>query len=133
MVGYAKYENLYKIYDPSSQKTFIEISVNFEEEPMEDIKLVKWECSHPPVNDDVSYDSFYEFFCYYMEDEYDEIHAYHDSPIRPKWADKTIQAVGDLDGYLLNSRNTISQFHNAFSTCDSNIPKRCFMMVRYNP
>ena len=48
----------------------------------------------------------------------------NDSPIRPKWAEKTIQAVGDLVGDPLDSRKTISQFHNAFSTCDSNIPKR---------
>ena len=57
-----------------------------------------------------------------MEDEYDDINSYHDSPISPKWDEKTIQAVGDLVGDPLDSRKTRSQFHNVFSTCDSNIP-----------
>ena len=33
-----------------------------------------------------------------MEYEYDEIHLYHDSPISPKWDEKTIQEASDLDG-----------------------------------
>ena len=57
-----------------------------------------------------------------MEDEYYYMHGDHDSPIRPKWVEKTIQVAGDLDGNPLDSRKTISQFHNDFSTCDLNIP-----------
>ena len=53
-----------------------------------------------------------------MEYEHDEMHAYHDSPIRPKWDEKTIQAAGDLVGDPLNSRNIRSQFHNYLSTYD---------------
>ena len=34
MVGYAEYENGYKIFDPSYYKSFIERSVQFKEEPM---------------------------------------------------------------------------------------------------
>ena len=59
--------------------------------------------------------------------------AYHDSPIRQKWSEKTIQAASDLVGYPLDSRKTISQFHNAFSTCDTDIPESLFMMVGYDP
>ena len=62
MVGYAEYANGYKIFDPSYQKFFIERSVQFVEEPMQEIKLVKGECSHPPLNDDVSDDYFYDFY-----------------------------------------------------------------------
>ena len=51
----------------------------------------------------------------------------------PKWVDKTIQIAGDLAEDPLDSRNTRYLFHNSFSTCDSNIPERCFMMVGYNP
>ena len=54
MVGYAEYTNGYKLFDPSSQKTFIERSVQFEEEPMQEVELVEGDCSHPPLNDDVS-------------------------------------------------------------------------------
>ena len=100
---------------------------------MQEIELVKGDCSHPLLNDDVSDDYFYEFSNYDMEYEYYYIHADHDSPIRPKWAEKTIQAVGDLAGDPPDSRKTRSQFHNAFSTCDSNLRERCFMMVGYDP
>ena len=56
MVGYVEYEKVYNLFDPSSQKTFIEISVQFEEDPMQEIELVKGDFSHPPLNDDVSDD-----------------------------------------------------------------------------
>ena len=68
-----------------------------------------------------------------MEYEYYDMNEYSDSPTCPKWADKTIQVVGDLVGDSLDTRKTRSQFHNALSTCDLNIPKRCFMMVGYYP
>ena len=54
MAGYYEYEKGYNIFDPSSQKTFIERSVQFEEEPMQEVELVEGDCSHPPLNDDVS-------------------------------------------------------------------------------
>ena len=41
MVGYAEYENGYKIFDPSYYKSFIERSVQFKEDPMQEIELVK--------------------------------------------------------------------------------------------
>ena len=40
MFGYVEYENGYNIFDPSSQKPFIERNVLFEEELMQEIKLV---------------------------------------------------------------------------------------------
>ena len=100
---------------------------------MQEVELVKGDCSHPPLNDDVSDDSLFDFSDSNMEYEYDDIHEDHDSPIRTKWVEKTIQAAGDLAGDPLDSRKTISQFHNAFSTCDSNILERFFMMVRSDP
>ena len=60
------------------------------------------------------------------------MHADHDSPISPKWVEKTIQVAGDLVGDPLESRKTRPQFHDAFSTCDLNILDRCFMMDIYN-
>ena len=132
MVGYAEYAKGYNLLDPSSHKILIERSVQLEEETMQEIKLVKGECSHPPLNDDVSDDYFSDFSDSYIEDDYDDMHAYHDSPLMPKWVEKTIQAVGYLSGDPLDFRKTRSQFHNAFSTCDTNIPDRCFMMVGYD-
>ena len=60
------------------------------------------------------------------------MHSDHESPIRPKWVEKTIETAGDLLGDPLDSRKTRSQFHNAYSTCELNLVDRCFMMVGYN-
>ena len=51
--------------------------------------------------------------------------ADHDYPIQPKWDKKTIHTAGDLAGDPLDSRKNRSQFQNALSNCDSNIPERC--------
>ena len=133
MVGYDDYANLYKLFDPSSQKKFIERSVHFEEEPMLEIELDKGECSHSPLHDDVSDDSSSNFSDFYIEDDFYNMHIDHDSPIMPNQANKTIQATSDLVGDPLDSRKTISQFHNAFSTCELNILERCYMMVGFYP
>ena len=128
MVGYSEYEKGYNLFYHSSHKIFIKISVQFEEEHMQEVELVEGGFSHPPLNDDVSDVYLSDFYDSDMEDEYDEMHSYHGSPIRPNWANKTIQAAGDLVEDPLGSRKNRSQFHNAFSTCDSNIPKRFFMI-----
>ena len=70
MFEYDEYENGYNLFDPSSHKTFIERSVQFEEDPMQEIELVKGNCSHPLLNDDVSGDSLSDFSNYDMEYEY---------------------------------------------------------------
>ena len=124
MVVYVEYVNGYNLFDPSYHKTFIERSVQFKEDPMQEFELVKGDCSHPPLNDDVSDDYLSNFSDCDIQDEYYDMHAYHDSPIRPKWDDKTIQSVGNLVGHPLDSRKTRSQFHNALSTCELNLSKR---------
>ena len=91
---------------------------------MQEIELFKGDCSHPPLNDDVSDEYISDFYDYDMEHEYYDMNSYHDSPIRPNFSEKTIQVVGDLVGDPLDSRKTISQFHNDLCTCDSNILER---------
>ena len=59
------------------------------------------------------------------------MHSYHESLIWTKWAEKTIEAAGNLGGNPLDPRNTRSQFHNAFSACELNFDERYFMMVVY--
>ena len=39
MVGYGKYTKVYKLFDTSTLKTFIERSVQFEEEPIPDFEV----------------------------------------------------------------------------------------------
>ena len=89
---------------------------------MQETELAHVECSHPPLHDHVCDESLSDFYDYYVYDYYYYMISYHDSPIRPKWVDKTIQAAGDLVGDPLDSKKTRSQFHNAFSTCKLNIP-----------
>ena len=47
--------------------------------------------------------------------------TYHDSPIMPNWAEKTLEVTGDIAGDPLDSRKTRYQFQNSFSTCELNI------------
>ena len=73
-------------------------------------------------------------FCDYdINDDYYYMYSYHDSLVRKKWGDKTIQAASDLVGDPLDSRKTRYQFHNAFTTCEMNIYDRWFGMVGYDP
>ena len=53
-VHHGEYKNVYNIFYPSTQNTFIEISVQFEEEFIPDLELALGECSSPPPQDDVS-------------------------------------------------------------------------------
>ena len=55
---------------------------------MQEIELVKGDFSHPPLNDDISNVSLYNFSDYNTEYEYYYTHPYHDSPIRLKWDEK---------------------------------------------
>ena len=124
MVGYDEYEKGYNLFDPSSHKKFIERSVQFEEEPMQEIKLAQAECSNPPLHDDVS-DDYSSYFSYIdINYDYYDIHSYDYFPVWPNWVEKTIQATGDLARDPLDSRKTTSQFHNALSTCELNISER---------
>ena len=44
MVGYGEEKKCYKLFDTSTLKTFVEISVQFEEEPIPDLELAPEEC-----------------------------------------------------------------------------------------
>ena len=48
MVGYVEYKKGYKLFYPSTQNTFIERSVQFEEEVILYLELALGECSSPP-------------------------------------------------------------------------------------
>ena len=100
---------------------------------MQEIDIAQGECSNPPLHDDVCDDNPYDSYDSDIYDDYYYMHSDNDSPIRPNWAEKTIQAVGDLAGDPLDSRKTRSQFHNAFSTCELNLLERCFVMVGFDP
>ena len=73
MFLYGEYEKGHKLFDPSSQKKVIKRSVQFEEEPMQEIKLAQGECSNPLLHDDVSDDTSYYFSDSDIDDYDDEI------------------------------------------------------------
>ena len=56
MVGYGKDTKGYNLFDTSTLNTFIERSVQFEEEIIPDFELASRECSSPHQHDDVSND-----------------------------------------------------------------------------
>ena len=77
MVGYGEDTKGYKLFDPSTHKTFIERSVQFEEEIIPDFELAPGECSSPQHQDDVSDVSLSGIYDSEMvEDDVSE----HDSP-----------------------------------------------------
>ena len=77
MVGYDEYSKGYKLFDPSSEKKFIERSVQVEEDLMQETELAHGECSHHPLHDDVSDESFSDFFDFDIYDDVDEIYLDH--------------------------------------------------------
>ena len=91
---------------------------------MQEIELAQGEWSNPPLHDDVSDDNFYDSSDSDIYDYDYYIHSDYESPIHPKWDEKTIQYVGDLVGDPLNSRKNRSQFHNELSSCELNISER---------
>ena len=67
-----------------------------------------------------------------MYDNYDLIADPH-SPTRPKWAENTIHAAGELAGNPNDHRRTRSQFESALSMKDPMSAEKCYMMVESYP
>ena len=65
---------------------------------MQEIELSQGEFSNPPPHDDVSDYTSSDFPDSDIDDNDYDMHSNHDSPIQTKWAEKTIQVVGDLVG-----------------------------------
>ena len=56
-----------------------------------------------------------------------------DSPTRPKWAAKTIHAVGELAGNPSGPKRTRSQFESALSMKDPLFIEKCYLTVESKP
>ena len=56
-----------------------------------------------------------------------------DSPSRPKWDEKIIQAAGELAGNPQEPRNTRSQTSNASFASDSALAEHCYMLIGSDP
>ena len=64
MFGYGEDRKGYKLFDSSTLKTFVERSVQFDEEPIPYFELAPGECSSPQQLDEVRDDLRYVFFSF---------------------------------------------------------------------
>jgi len=62
----------------------------------------------------------------------DDISVY-DSPSRPKWAEKIVQAAGELAGNPQEPRKTRSQTSKASFASDSALSEHCYMLISFDP
>ena len=124
-VGYYEYSKGYNIINLRTKKSFIERSVQFQEEFLAAVEVR--ESSSPPEPLIVSEETN-EFVDSDMYDNNDLI-AYPNSPKRPKWAEKTIHAPGELAGNTNETRRTRSQFESALCVKDPLFAEKCYMMV----
>ena len=129
MVGYCEETKGYNLFYTSILNTFIERSVQFEEEIIPDFELAPGEFSSPQHHDDSNSDFFDNY-----DNEMDGYEIYlHDSPSRPKCTEKTIQDIGDLVCNLLDPRKPRSQFHNASYESEITLVGNCYMMIGSDP
>ena len=113
----------------STNKSFIERCVQFQEEPLAAVEV--GEASSPPEPLNVS-EEIVEHADSDMSDNYDliidpKIHT------RPKWVANTIHAVGELAGNPNDPRRTRSQFESALCMKDPMFAEKCYLMVESYP
>ena len=109
----------------STNKSFIERSVQFQQEPLAAVEVGESSSLPEPLN--VS-EEINEFVDSGMSDN-DDLIADLDIPTRPKWAAKTIHAAGELDGNPSDTRRTRSQFESALCVKDPLFAEKCYILV----
>ena len=112
-----------------AQRSFIERSVQFEEEPIPATEI--GESSSPPPPLTISEEDN-KFSDYYMSDN-DDLIAYPNTPTRTKWVENTIHVVGELTENLNDPRRTRSQFKSALYVKDHFFAQKCYIMVESYP
>ena len=112
----------------STKKSFIERSVQFEEESMPTIEIGESSSPLPPL---IVIEDSNKFF---YSDMYNNLVliSYTNTPTIPKWAENTIQAAGELTRNPSDPRRTRSQFESALSVKDPCFCDKCFIMVEYD-
>ena len=113
----------------STNKYFIEISVQFEEEPLAAVEV--GESSSPPQPLIVSEENN-EFTDSNMSDN-DDLISHPNIPTIPKWESSTIHAIGELAGNPSDTRRTISQFESALCMKDPLFAEKCYLMIYSDP
>ena len=113
----------------STNKTFIERSVQFQEEPLAAVEVGESSSPPPPLTVSEETNKIYDS---YMSNNNDLI-SYNNIPTRSKQETNTIQAVGELVGNPSDSRRTRYQFVSALSTKDTLFYGKYFLMIKYDP
>ena len=123
--SYYKYSKGYNFIKISTQRAFIERSVQFEEEPMPATKIGESFSPPPPLTVSEEDDKFYDSD---MSDN-DDLIADPNTLTRPKWEANTIHAVGELAGNPSDPRRTRSQFESALYVKDHFFVEKCYIMI----
>ena len=114
----------------STQKSFIERIVQFEEEPMVATEIGDQSSSPPPPL--VVSEGTNEIYDSDMSNN-DDLISNPNIPTRTKWEASTIQAAGELAGNPRDSRRTRSQFESSLSVKDPFFDYTCFLMIESDP
>ena len=112
-----------------TNKSFIERSVQFQEEPLVAVEV--GESSSPPDPLNVSGETN-KFADSDMPDN-DDFIVDIGSPTIPKWAVETIHAAGELVGNPSDTRRTRFQFESALSMKGPLFVEKCYLMVESDP
>ena len=128
-VGYSEDSKWYNLINLSTNKLFIERSVQFQEEPLAAVEVGESSSPPEPLNVSEETNEFADSDIFYNDD----LIAYPNSPIRPKWVEKTIHAAGELAGNPSDTRRTRSQFESALCVKDPLFAEECYLMVESNP
>ena len=109
----------------STNKSFIERCVQFQEEPLAAVEVGESSSPQEPLN--VS-EEIVEVVDSDMSDN-DDLIADTNSPTRPKWEANTIHAAGNPN----DPRRTRSQFESALCMKDPLFEEKCYLMVESDP
>ena len=104
--GYYEYSKGYNLINLSTNKYFIERSVQFQEDPL--VAMEVGESSSPPDPLIVSEET--NEFDYSDMSDNEDLSIDTNSHTRPKWAENTIHAAGELAGNPNDTRRTRSHF-----------------------
>ena len=110
----------------STQKSFIERRVQFEEDPMVAVEIGESSSPPPPLVVSDGIDEIYDL------DMSDNLIADPNNPTRPNWAAKTIHTVGELAENPRYPRRTRSQFESVLSVNDPCFADKCFLIAEYD-
>ena len=124
-VGYSEDSKRNKLIKLRNNKSFIERTVHFEEDPLAIVEVGESSSSPEPL---IVSEETNEFFDSDMSDN-NELISDTNIPTRPKWEVRTIHAAGELVGNPNNTRRTRSQFESALCVKDPLFDEKCYLMV----